>query len=109
MLKSYVCIAFAAGALGACASPKATMAANGDKLSKQEVAEAGKPESADECGARAHQALVGKMRSEIPAQPPGANWRVACTSCAVTMDYRPDRLNIFFDDKTQVIKEVKCG
>jgi hypothetical protein len=109
MLRSYVFAALAFGALAACASPKAITAGNSDKVSKQEVVDATKPAAADECGAHAHQSLLGKLRSEIPPQPAGANWRVACTSCAVTMDYRPDRLNIFFDEKTQVIKEVKCG
>jgi hypothetical protein len=106
MIRTYVFAAIALGAVAACASP---ITSNGDKLSKEEVAEASKPAAADECGAHAHQALVGKLRSEIPAQPSGANWRIACTTCAVTMDYRPDRLNIFFDEKTQIIKEVKCG
>jgi hypothetical protein len=109
MHKSYLILALAVGALAACASPKTEMAAGGDKIPKQEIVDATKPVAADACGAHAYQSLVGKMRSEIPAQPAGANWRVACTACAVTMDYRPDRLNIFFDEKTQAIKEVKCG
>ncbi len=107
MRKAYVFAALATGALAACASSAAPP--GGDKLSKEEVAEASKPLAADACGAQAHQDLIGKPRSEIPAQPAGANWRIACTACAVTMDYRPDRLNIFFDEKTQLIKDVKCG
>jgi hypothetical protein len=35
--------------------------------------------------------------------------RVTCTTCPVTMDFREDRLNIFFDAETGIIKEVKCG
>jgi len=63
----------------------------------------------DQCGAAAHQWLVGRNRSEIPAKPEGAVWRVACTTCPVTMDYSPRRMNIFFDEATGVIREVRCG
>jgi hypothetical protein len=35
--------------------------------------------------------------------------RVACTTCPITMDYNPRRLNFFFDAETGVIKEVRCG
>lgn len=35
--------------------------------------------------------------------------RVACTTCPVTMDFNPNRLNFFFDAATGIIKEVKCG
>jgi hypothetical protein len=38
-----------------------------------------------------------------------SNRRVTCTTCPVTMDFREDRLNIFFDADTGIIKEVKCG
>jgi hypothetical protein len=34
---------------------------------------------------------------------------VACTTCPVTMDYRPDRLNILFNPDTGVVQQVKCG
>ena len=35
--------------------------------------------------------------------------RVTCTTCPVTTDYSPERLNILFDAETGIIKEVKCG
>jgi hypothetical protein len=34
---------------------------------------------------------------------------VACTTCPVTMDYRPDRLNILFNADTGVVQQIKCG
>lgn len=67
------------------------------------------PEPNDTCGASDYQGLVGQNRSEIPQQPAGATWRVACTTCPVTQDYRPDRMNIYFDDASGIIEEVKCG
>lgn len=40
---------------------------------------------------------------------PGANVRVVCTTCPTTRDYRPDRLNVRFDQATGIIKAVDCG
>lgn len=67
------------------------------------------PAPADSCKASEHQYLVGKNRSEIPVPTDPSKVRVACTSCPVTMDYRAERLNIFYDSDTGVVKEVKCG
>ncbi|HYE43643.1 MAG TPA: I78 family peptidase inhibitor [Caulobacteraceae bacterium] len=61
------------------------------------------------CGAPDYQYLVGKNRSEIPAAPAGAIWRVHSTEDAVTMDYNPRRLNIVWDAKTGIVKTVSCG
>jgi hypothetical protein len=66
-------------------------------------------EPRDMCGARPLQYLVGKPRTEIPVPVNVSNRRVTCTTCPVTMDFREDRLNIFFDATTGIIKEVKCG
>ena len=62
-----------------------------------------------QCGADNYQWLVGESRSRIPEKPEGANWRIACTTCPVTMDYSPARMNIFYDEETAIIAEVKCG
>jgi hypothetical protein len=66
-------------------------------------------EPPDLCGARPLQYLIGKSRTEIPVPVNVTNRRVTCTTCPVTMDFRADRLNIFFDADTGIIKEVKCG
>jgi hypothetical protein len=63
----------------------------------------------DRCGAAQAQAFVGKPRSEVPIPIDPAKQRVACTTCPVTMDFSPERLNFFFDAATGVIKEVRCG
>ncbi|MBP7704716.1 MAG: peptidase inhibitor I78 [Caulobacter sp.] len=63
----------------------------------------------DSCKAKDFQYLVGRNKSEIPVPTDPSKRRVACTSCPVTMDYRPDRLNIYFDADTGIVKEVKCG
>ena len=61
------------------------------------------------CKSEAYRGYVGRNRSELPTRPPGENWRVTCTTCPVTMDYSPNRLNILFDETSGVIREVKCG
>lgn len=64
---------------------------------------------AGQCKADQYQSWVGRNRSELPAAPAGETWRVTCTTCPVTMDFNPNRLNILFDQQTNVIREVKCG
>ncbi|RYG01329.1 MAG: peptidase inhibitor I78 [Caulobacteraceae bacterium] len=65
--------------------------------------------SGDTCGAKALQSLVGKPRTAIPVPVDVRRRRVTCTTCPVTMDYSAERLNIFFDAQTGIVKEVKCG
>ena len=93
----FLVLALSAAALSACA-------AHPDKGEP-----APPPPGEDECRASEHQNLIGRPKSEIPATPAGATWRVACTTCAVTMDYNPQRMNIFFDEATGVVKKVTCG
>lgn len=66
-------------------------------------------EEPSQCRADAYRSYIDRNRSELPAQPAGATWRVTCTTCPVTMDYNPARLNILFDENSGVIREVKCG
>ena len=63
----------------------------------------------DECGAARYHYLVGRAKSDIPATPIGAHWRIACTTCMVTMDFVPARLTIFYDEHTKIIKLLRCG
>ena len=72
-------------------------------------APAAPPPVADACGAREHQHLVGRPRTEIPVPVNPNRQRVACTTCPVTMDFSAERLNFFFDAQTGIIKEVRCG
>jgi hypothetical protein len=67
------------------------------------------PPAPDQCGATEAQKYVGKPRTEIPV-PLIPDWqRVACTTCPVTMEFMPKRLNFFYDAETGIVKEVKCG
>ena len=67
------------------------------------------PQPRDQCGMAEAQVYVGKLRTDLPAPVDPTRWRVACTTCPVTMDFRPDRLNILFDAATGTVKDVKCG
>lgn len=63
----------------------------------------------DLCHAAELQSLVGQPRTEIPVPVDVINRRVTCTSCPITEDYSPYRLNIFYDQDTGIVEEVRCG
>ena len=62
-----------------------------------------------ECKADAYRGYVGKNRSELPVTPAGETRRVVCSTCAVTMDFNPERVNIVYDTTSNLVTEVKCG
>ncbi|WP_240811761.1 hypothetical protein [Brevundimonas sp. M20] len=64
---------------------------------------------ADLCRAGDLQYLVGRPKTEIPVPVDVVNRRVTCTSCAVTEDFSPYRLNIFFNSQTNLVERVRCG
>lgn len=66
-------------------------------------------EGPSQCRADQYQRYIGRHRSELPRQPANETWRVTCTTCPVTMDYSPSRLNIFYEESSGIIREVKCG
>jgi hypothetical protein len=63
----------------------------------------------DLCKAQDLQYLVGRHRNEIPVPVEIVNRRVTCTTCPVTMDFSPYRLNIFYNADTQLVEQVRCG
>lgn len=67
------------------------------------------PQPRDACGAWENQSLIGKPRSEIPVPVDPSRRRVTCTTCPVTQDFREDRMNIFFDADTGLVRSVTCG
>ena len=66
-------------------------------------------EAPGQCKADAYRSYVGRNRSELPAAPAGETRRVVCSTCAVTMDFNPERVNILYDTASNRITEVKCG
>lgn len=63
----------------------------------------------DQCGANQLQWLVGRQVGDVPPYLSRSPTRIACTTCAITEDFSPQRLNIFFDEVTRTIREVRCG
>lgn len=62
------------------------------------------------CKAGDYQEYVGRNRSTIPADAPrGRIFRVLCSTCAATMDYRDNRVTFTYDDDTNLITRVSCG
>ena len=68
----------------------------------------GDPAAPGRCDAAASQSLVGSHVGAVDFAP-GANVRIVCTTCSTTRDYRPDRLNVRFDQASGIIKAVDCG
>lgn len=66
-------------------------------------------EMTDMCKANDLQWLVGRSRTEIPIGADIVNRRVLCTTCPVTQDFSPYRLNIFFNADTDKVELVRCG
>jgi len=67
------------------------------------------PKDPTACEAASLAYLVGRPRTEIPVPVDPSRRRVACTTCPVTQDYRPERTDILFDQATGLITAVKCG
>lgn len=63
----------------------------------------------DQCKASEYQALVGHTISELPDRPEGATWRLKCSTCPVTSDLRPNRLNVSYDEVTKIIDDISCS
>lgn len=66
---------------------------------------AGEP-GADTCGAAEVQPLIGQPISRYEA-PEGKSVRIIRPGDAVSMDYRPDRLNISLDETDRIVA-VDC-
>ncbi len=66
------------------------------------------PTGPQRCDANAAKSLIGSHMGAVDFAA-GANVRFVCTTCAATEDYRPDRLNIRFEEATGIIRSVDCG
>ncbi len=62
----------------------------------------------DTCQMAAHQSLVGTLGAGIDQSTLPAGSRVICHNCAVTMDYRAERLNIDLGADGKVVR-LRCG
>ncbi|MBU1346171.1 MAG: hemolysin [Alphaproteobacteria bacterium] len=60
------------------------------------------------CDADDASSLIGSHIGAVTF-PRDANVRNVCTTCSATEDYRPNRLNLRFDEATGIIRSVDCG
>ena len=65
--------------------------------------------AAEQCDAASLTYLIGKPRTEIPTPIDPSRRRVYCSSCVITEDYRPERTDIVYDERTGLVTDVKCG
>ncbi|WP_425989684.1 hemolysin [Brevundimonas sp. TWP2-3-2] len=66
------------------------------------------PTRPQRCDAASARSLIGSHRGAVDFAA-GADVRFVCTTCSATEDYRPNRLNIRFDEATGIIRSVDCG
>ena len=71
-------------------------------------AETPPPNRTESCGAAALQHLVGQPQAALEAEAINAPTRILPPGSAMTMDHRPDRLNVELDD-TGTIQRLWCG
>lgn len=64
--------------------------------------------SGGECAAQQFQLLIGQLREEVDTSTLPVPYRMYGRGDAVTMDYRPDRLNVVIGDNGRV-ERVTCG
>lgn len=101
-------IALAAGlALTACSAIGNGMPDSGNALDTPRFDDA-RPVGDDSCGAEARSYLIGQPVSEVDLDTLARTVRVIRPGDAVTMDHRPDRLNLDLDDNGVILRPW-CG
>ncbi len=63
---------------------------------------------AQRCDSAAGQSLIGSHVGAVDFAS-NANVRIICTTCPATTDYRAERTNVRFNEKTGIIEKVDCG
>jgi hypothetical protein len=92
-----------AGALGACAA-----VLPGAETDEDAAATLAADPGGDACGASAFAGLVGSSVGDLQAASLPENSRTIFPGMGVTMDFRPDRLNVEVDGNDRIAR-VYCG
>ena len=66
------------------------------------------PDMTAPCGATAHQHLVGEPQSALDHQQINARTRILPPGSVMTMDHRPDRMNVELDAAGRITR-IWCG
>jgi hypothetical protein len=101
-------IALAALALAAACTSQPATYRDLENLANQQQREAISRPPPDTCQMAAHQSLVGQDGASIDRSALPAGARVVCHDCAVTMDYRAERLNVLLGADGKVAS-LRCG
>ena len=67
------------------------------------------PASDDTCRAATYAGLLGEDYRAVPAAPEGRVFRVVCTTCPMTMDFNPNRVNFMYEQATGRVVQLTCG
>jgi hypothetical protein len=93
---------------GACVSDQPMSYRDLEQMANRHQREAIARPAPDTCQMAAHQGLIGTDGAAInPASLP-AGARVICQDCAVSLDYRADRLNVLLAPDGKVAS-MRCG
>jgi len=79
-----------------------------DQIARRSTDEQVHRPAPDTCQMAQYSHLVGTLGAEIDRTELPAGARVICHNCAVTMDYRSDRLNVDLGADGRVTR-VRCG
>ena len=95
-------------AAAACSTDRQPTYRELDDLSRRSLQEQINRTEPDTCRREEHQSLMGTVGADLDESALPAGTRVICHQCAVTMDYRSDRLNIELGPDGRVVR-VRCG
>ena len=104
---SVILIVLSAGLLWSCAAPGVLEENETDRPDQADVATMEQPRDRT-CDAGKHRALIGRPIEEIDTAALPRPLRVYTTGSRITMDYRPERLNVIVGTEGSVVR-VKCG
>ncbi len=109
MKRTLVLVLAAAGlSVAACAYQAPLSNWELEQLSQRQQREALARPEPDTCQRAAHVPLIGTEGSAIEQSSLPAGTRIICHNCAVTLDYRADRLNLELGADGRVAN-VRCG
>jgi hypothetical protein len=95
-------------AAAACSTDRQPTYRELDDLSRRSLEEQIRRPEPDTCRMAEFQSLMGADGDEIDPSTLPERARVVCHNCAVTMDYRSDRLNIELGPDGKVVR-LRCG
>lgn len=93
---------------GACASQERMSYRDLEAMANRQQREAIARPAPDTCQMATHQGLIGTDGAAVDLTSLPASARVICHDCAVTLDYRGDRLNVQLGPDGRVAS-LRCG